>query len=623
MKLKQKLDKVLDLVKEKVEDEVGSLLGESFTLSESAKKIISKEDFFDEQNGKLVIARFDVVGEIQGLGALVVGLKDAIRLGGTLIMLPSAELDEVSSSENYTEELEDSYGEIANIIAGSYTKAFEDSFPKDCRFVRKEQEVVVPTKVDIDSEEPFPEQSYYWICSQITLDGQDLGDMSVIIPATAFGLEETAQDASEVGETSAATQQESATASSQEETAPVNEPEKVSVTADESKKESAPVDAATTSQDAAEKPEHLTGKALEKHKKLIDKLLAACQGTVVSEVEALLGVSVKLGDAENRIISKEDFFQEELSGKQVCAEMDIVGDVEGKSYLFVTLKDAIRIGSTLIMLPPAELEAAVSEEEFTEDAKDAYGEIANIISGAYTTTFQDQYTKSLRFIKKNVDVVAPLKVDCETDEVAINQLYYLTRNIIEIDGTVYGDFSLLLPAGIMELEGLAGDTVADGVVENEESSAVEKQPAPASASEENVDSSGSVSEDGKQVEIDHSAEILIIENDAAEAGKMQEAMGNANISAKRISFSDSVNPHLTDGIKLIFIVMHDVDEQAYGIAIKLRAMRNVPIIAAGSEWTRSRVIKAVKYGVSDILLTPASTEDIQEKLNNNMVELAA
>ena len=56
-------------------------------------------------------------GEITGKGCLFIGIKDAIRLGGTLIMLPSGELEEVIGREEYTEEVEDSYGEIANIIA--------------------------------------------------------------------------------------------------------------------------------------------------------------------------------------------------------------------------------------------------------------------------------------------------------------------------------------------------------------------------------------------------------------------------------------------------------------------------------------------------------------------------
>jgi hypothetical protein len=47
------------------------------------------------------------------------------------------------------------------------------------------------------------------------------------------------------------------------------------------------------------------------------------------------------------------------------------------------------------------------------------------------------------------------------------------------------------------------------------------------------------------------------------------------------------------------------------------------LIAAGPEWTRSRVIKAVRYGVGDILVTPASREEIADNLRNNLLQRAA
>lgn len=134
--------------------------------------------------------------------------------------------------------------------------------------------------------------------------------------------------------------------------------------------------------------------------------------------------------------------------------------------------------------------------------------------------------------------------------------------------------------------------------------------------------------DGKEsdlgtTQIDENAEVLIIENNSAEAEKIRAEIESINIGSQRITFKDSINPHLTNNVKLAVIVMDDIDEQAYGIAIKLRAMRTIPIVAAGSGWTRSKVIKAVKYGVTDILLTPSNAEDIREKINNNMLKLAA
>ena len=73
----------------------------------------------------------------------------------------------------------------------------------------------------------------------------------------------------------------------------------------------------------------------------------------------------------------------------------------------------------------------------------------------------------------------------------------------------------------------------------------------------------------------------------------------------------------------MFLVMKRVDEQAFGMAIKISSNCSLPIIAAGPEWTRSKVLRAVKYGVTDILLTPAEDSDIEEKIKNNIISLAA
>ncbi|MDJ0623906.1 MAG: hypothetical protein QNJ17_13135 [Desulfocapsaceae bacterium] len=611
MSTQKKVDKVLKMVRERVMEEVGSLLGVGFHLSESVNQVISKAEYFAELNGKKVVAKLDVTGEIEGLGAIMLSVKDAIRLGGTLIMLPAAELDQVVKNENYSEEIEDSYGEIANIIAGSYTKAFEDSFPKDCRFVRKEQDVVVPLKVDSSSTEPIPEQYYYWVRSSMKLDDQEMGEIDVLMPAEAFGIEIPDVVADDSGDSVTPQDEE-------ESTTVVDTSEEVENVLDESEKsdldDDVPSIPQSEKQEEAPQQVVLNSKEIEKKKKLIDKLLNSSAELLAEETGSLLGVDVKLKDTINKFVTKESFFQEETSGKQVVANMDIAGEAEGESFLFVSLKDAIRIGSILIMLPPSEMETAVNEEEFTEDCKDAYSEIANIISGSYTTIFQDQYSESLRFIKKDTEVISPLKIDCDGDEIIPNQSYYLSMSSLEIGDKSCGNICLLLPA---DLFGLAQIT-------DEDQSTVEQITSDDRANERTHKAESIHAQEVLSVnQVNDAAEILLIENNSAEADKIEAELRNNSIHARRISFNDSINEHLSNRLKLVIIVMQEVDEQAYGIAIKLRAMKPVPIVAAGSEWTRSRVIKAVKYGVTDILLTPSSSEEIREKVNGNMMQLAA
>ncbi|HSL39295.1 MAG TPA: hypothetical protein VK857_02900, partial [Desulforhopalus sp.] len=76
-------------------------------------------------------------------------------------------------------------------------------------------------------------------------------------------------------------------------------------------------------------------------------------------------------------------------------------------------------------------------------------------------------------------------------------------------------------------------------------------------------------------------------------------------------------------LKAVYLVMREVNEQVFGVAIRISTASSLPLIAAGPAWTKGKVIKAVRYGVSDILLTPASREDIAENVRNNLLQMAA
>jgi len=188
-KVQQQFDKILESVAKRIQDEVSGLIGATFILSAPQKQFISKEDAFEELSGKQVLAKIDITGDVQGIGCLLLELKDAIRLGGTLIMMPDDSLEQMVVAGDYNEDAEDSYGEIANIITGAYTKVFEEMYPESCRLVRKTQEVIVPVKVDVGSDEPVPDQLYYQVTSAMNLNNRQMGNLVMLLPAASFGLE--------------------------------------------------------------------------------------------------------------------------------------------------------------------------------------------------------------------------------------------------------------------------------------------------------------------------------------------------------------------------------------------------------------------------------------------------
>ncbi|MDH4318589.1 MAG: chemotaxis protein CheX, partial [Desulfobulbaceae bacterium] len=190
MKAKQDLDKVFGAAGERIEQEVSALLGKNFVVSEPTTELIGKEDFFERLSGKKVIFRLKIEGQVETEGYLLVSLADAIRIGGTLIMLPSAELAEVIERQEYNEELQDSYGEIANIMAGSLTSSFEENYRKSIRLIRKTQEVITPIKVDVESDVPCPNGTYYLVTSKMSMGEESMGEFHLLLPGMPFGLVE-------------------------------------------------------------------------------------------------------------------------------------------------------------------------------------------------------------------------------------------------------------------------------------------------------------------------------------------------------------------------------------------------------------------------------------------------
>ncbi len=580
-KQKKKVDRILADCQKRLAGEVSALLGVDIMLDELGNQIISKEEFFSERTvGKQILTDMEVVGEPQDTCYFSLSIKDAIHLGGILIMLPPAELINVINEEDFSDDGRDAYGEVANIVSGVYTAVFEEQYTKKLRFIKKTLKEVVPSKVVAESEEPIPNQAYYCHSMQLLVTGKQLGTIHMLFPAQLLQLDsEPEEEVVSVGSAQAASVIPTATKHVEsglvQEVSPAKKIQKIPSQAKEN---------------------------AEKQKKLVDKLLASCLTKMADEVSALLGAEVQLSNQKNSIVSKERFFVEEVSGNQVIAHMDVVGELEGKSYLVINLKDAIRVGGLLIMLPTQELDSVVNEEVFGEDTKDAYGEIANIIAGVYTSVFEEQYPKRIRFVKTDLQQVVPMKVETDSADPFPNGHFYLSKSDITIGDRALGKVNIVFPLGLLELEGLMA---VEEIVQVEEVGQSATQTV------------------GRLETSTRALDILLIGDDEAESAKIAAVLGGMDFSVKSLSFKDNVHNYIPGELKAIYLVMKDVNEQVFGAAIKISASCSLPLIAAGPGWTRTKVIKAVKYGVRDILLTPASKADIEENVTNNLLQLAA
>ncbi|MBN2429359.1 MAG: hypothetical protein JXK94_13575 [Deltaproteobacteria bacterium] len=354
---------------------------------------------------------------------------------------------------------------------------------------------------------------------------------------------------------------------------------------------------------------------------------------IEEEVGLLVDAELNVSLLETNIVSKRDFF--ELIGKKtVLTRFDVNGDQNGECYLFSELKDAILLAGILVMLPTNEIQERISREVFGTEENDAFGEIANIISGALSTSFEEDYRGELHFIKTNLEPLNKNKLDVTSDEPFPEQDLFLAAFSFKKDGKDLKPFHIVIPTNLLGLETAAEPAAEEAKPDAQDKKANTRPKAGQSATEEE-DNQPESQTDPEASEGDNPQEIPKDTTDAAPGDEVVLILSNAPEDCQ--IFVESLEPQACECIckdfhedikeifqtrlvKGVFLIMKEVNDQGFATVIKIKsaASPQIPIIAAGPKWTRSTVLQAVKYGSCDVLMTPSTVEEIQEKVKNHM-----
>ncbi len=596
--------------------EVGALLGQDLTCGAAQLDIVSKAQLFaDPARKKTTLTRMTVSGDREGHCYLLIPVASAAILGGTLIMLPDDIIEEQAASETIDGEMQDAFGEIANIIAGVFTQVFVDKYKDNLRFIKKSVEDLIPTKIAIDSDEPFPAGNYYLTKCSLKLADQDLGNLEFVVPASIFGLEEEVTEAPEV-QPSADEPPAQAAVPAQETSPPAEQPAETAA--------AAPVEPPKRRAPFAEA------------KKLTDVVFTAVVKQLGEEVGALLGQTLECSDLKLLVTSKKDFFSNYCLEKSVLTHMKVTGEREGLGFLCVEVPDAVIMGGTLIMLPDDEIEAQSQSGQLEGEVADAFGEIANIVSGGLTQVFLDRYPKQIRYIKTDAETIVPTKLDMAAEHPFPEGDYYLASFALKIEGFELHRANLIFPADIFDLESQPAQqqpqdspaTSASQAPQPETGMASGIQPAPGEWGGPPIDT-GSQSTAGEwgtaqpaeSVSAPQEGKdqlVLVISDQQENAQPFSEILTSAGYKCQILSYQDEIRTLFNQfSIVGIFLLMAQVGEKGFATAIKLQStgQKLPPLIFAGPDWTRSAVLRAVKYGAKDILVLPATNNEIQDKVS--------
>lgn len=632
------VESVLKSAASKIADEVASLLGEEFKLSEPRFQTLTKAGYFAIPREKCAYTRVSGSGDFSGEAAIILPLKDAVLLGGTLIMLPADELAAKAKNPDLAGEEGDAFGEVGNIIVGAVTAIFEDLYPKKLHFKKTTSEVLVPTKVDTDGEQPFPPGHYHLTACDMKLAGKTLGTLELLFPFELLGLplpveataaspapappaaEKTATQAAEP-----ATAAEKVAARTAEGVSPAERQAAARVAGDDQAPEARP----PASQEPPPKPTPPAREAGGVKRAVVDSVLGNAFKEIAKDLSDLIGQSVRCAGPSFQPLSKADYLALPRD-KGALTHLSASGDFEGEALLIVRQRDAVLFGGTLIMLPDEELAAKVKSGKFEGEESDAYGEVANIITGALTKVLDEQYPRKLHLKRGDIEPLVATKVDAEGPKPFPPGDYYLATCQLALEKKTLGELDLLFPLAALAVKFEAPAEQGASPEKTRELPA-SREAAPAASrgiTQANAISSADLAAlQAAATQPDETpgdggdGTILIVAENPEAAAPFSSLLKGRQRDHLVVRFQDNLkqalNGHRVNGI---FLVMSQVSEQGFAAAIKVKAKlpKGTPLIMAGPQWTRSAVLKAVRYGARDILITPASDEEIAEKLGRHM-----
>jgi hypothetical protein len=209
---KQKfIDETLQLSLHRIAEEASALLGMDFNCTPHQGRFATTADYLATRTGPAALACMAISGEKDSAAHLIVPLSSAILLGASLILLPTEEIASRRKKLLFDGDVADAFGEIANILAGVYTAVFLEKFSRKTHF-KKTSVAPLATATGAPPEQSLTEEQFYISQTGISLGGDALGNMEILIPCDILGLTPPASTQAAAGQAAAAQPQQPAVA---------------------------------------------------------------------------------------------------------------------------------------------------------------------------------------------------------------------------------------------------------------------------------------------------------------------------------------------------------------------------------------------------------------------------
>ena len=337
----------------------------------------------------------------------------------------------------------------------------------------------------------------------------------------------------------------------------------------------------------------------------LQKIFDAALKQAGEESSMLLGQSLSIEGSDAVQTNRMTYFADTEDAMFVVG-VETREDYPGQFHMIFSLRDAILLSSMLLGIPPARISEKRKLAIMEPDDYDAFGEIMNQVIGSFNSVMKPRFPSKIHLkLLGSLKKFVPLMDQLSDEEPIPDGEYVMFRAQFQMDGLEMDRVDIFIPVTLAEA---MMPQAAPPPPEVEEQTTTEAGPETAAAQE-----SAAV----EQVPVLEQT-VVILDDDAADRQNVRNFLSGAGINLLEASLNDDIRELFTQGKATVALIgVADTEDRELALCIKINSFcqdKPVPIIMCARQWTRTAVLKALKYGARDIIVKPYAADELVSKV---------
>jgi CheY-like chemotaxis protein len=329
----------------------------------------------------------------------------------------------------------------------------------------------------------------------------------------------------------------------------------------------------------------------------LQKMLVAALNQVALDGGMLLGHELTVKETEGTTKTKQEYITA-MEDASFIVGVKSQEEYNGIFHMVFSLRDAIGLGSLLLGVPLARVSEKKKLAIIDSDDIDAFSEVINQIIGSFNSVFKPSLPKKVHLKLLEPKKFIPNKDEVNQDEPVPDGEYCIFRVQLEMPQQELDWIDILIPSSLASLYDLQGDVGAPLHEADSLSEEVVATPLECASNE---------------------STLLILEDNSEDMQFFQQALSSTEIKTMTATLDSDLSEIFPNGsVRAVLLGIEDADDRELSICIKIKAITpqcHVHVIMCARQWTRTGVLKALKYGAADIIIKPCAPDELRGRLS--------